>query len=136
MRKDSYAAVYPGGKAWLSHNAGTDWEELALKHMASTLVRGIKLMDGVRYCFVAFHENEQLEPGDTLIHTFVKPDWPVCETRWFYFIGTVQTEEQPSASPIFYLHHQPYYHIFSEPWTSDFVPAPSMVLVFSEEWSS
>lgn len=31
-------------------------------------------------------------------------EWPVCQTRWFYFVGTKQAEYTPSASPIFYLH--------------------------------
>jgi len=88
-----------------------------LKHPASKFVRGIELMAGLRYCFVAFHENEQLEPGDTLIHTFEKRNWQICETRWFYFIGTVQAEESPSASPIFKLHRT------AEIITSQFGPA-------------
>jgi len=75
-----------------------------LKHPRQVFRRGISLMRGVYYCFVAWEENEQEEPGDTYTHTFIKPDWPVCETRWFYFVGTKQAEEQPSASPIFYYH--------------------------------
>ncbi|MBA7589986.1 hypothetical protein ES708_32085 [subsurface metagenome] len=63
-------------------------------------------MSGVRWCFVNWKENEQEEPGDTLVHTFIKPDWPVCQTRWFYFLGTKQAEESPSASPIFHLHRE------------------------------
>lgn len=75
-----------------------------LKHPMAEYRRGILVPIGTRYCFVAWEENEQLEPGDTLIHTFEKRNWPVCQTRYFYFIGTKQAEEQPSASPIFQLH--------------------------------
>ncbi len=77
-----------------------------LKHPLERFRRGIRLMDDTRYCFVAWEENEQIEPGDTLIHTFIKPNWQICETRWFYFIGTKQAEESPSASPIFYFHRK------------------------------
>lgn len=78
--------------------------EEPLKHPQAEYRRGILVPIGTRYCFVAWEENEQLEPGDTLIHTFLKDNWPVCQTRWFYFIGTKQAEEQPSASPIFVYH--------------------------------
>ena len=80
-----------------------------LKHPMAEYRRGILVPIGTRYCFVAWKENEQLEPGDTLIHTFEKRNWPVCQTRYFYFIGTKQTEEQPSASPILYKHRTPEY---------------------------
>jgi len=70
--------------------------------------RGISLPYATRWCFVNFEENEQEEIGDTLIHTFIKPNWPICETRYFYFLGTKQAEEQPSASPIFKHHHAEY----------------------------
>lgn len=80
--------------------------EPPLKHKISRVVRGITLSTETRYCFVAWHENEQIEDGDTLVHTFVKPNWPICQTRYFYFIGSKQRIESPSASPIFFYHHQ------------------------------
>lgn len=162
---DASASEYAGGKAWLSHNDGIDWEEIPetdlmfevwgyqpppeappppvisnwaplkleltyiedgyelvvttdipvhlfmrwsttepLKHPMSELRRGLIKLTGTRYCFVAWKENEQIEPGDTYVHTFIKTNWPVCQTRWFYFIGTKQAEEQPSSSAIFYKH--------------------------------
>ena len=75
-----------------------------LKHPSTQLRRGMLIQLGTRYCFVTWHENEQLEPGDTYTHTFLKLGWEVCTTRYFYFIGTKQAEEMPSASPIFHLH--------------------------------
>lgn len=77
-----------------------------VKHAEKLIRRGIALPYATRFCFVAWEENEQLEPGDTLQHTFLKPNWQICETRWFYFIGTKQAEESPSASAIFKKHRK------------------------------
>lgn len=77
-----------------------------LKHPTELYRRGISLPYATRFCFVAWNEIEQEEDGDTYTHTFVLCDWLVCETRWFYFIGTKQAEESPSASPIFYYHRE------------------------------
>ena len=77
-----------------------------VKHAETLIRRGISLPYATRFCFVAWEENEQLEPGDTYIHTFLKPNWAICETRWFYFIGTKQAEESPSASAIFKKHRK------------------------------
>jgi len=41
-----------------------------LTHPTTELRRGLLVQTATRYCFVAFSENEQLEPGDTLTHTF------------------------------------------------------------------
>lgn len=75
-----------------------------LTHPTELYRRGISLPNATRFCFVTWKENEQVEPGDTYTHTFIKYNWPVCQTRWFYFLGTKQAEESPSASPIFELH--------------------------------
>ena len=80
-------------------------------HIIPRYRRGVWLFDDKRFCFVSYHENEQEEAGDTLVHTFIKTDWPVCQTRWFYFVGTKQAEQQPSTSPIFTKHR-------------DYVPPP------------
>ena len=77
-----------------------------LTHATELIRRGISLPNATRWCFVAWHEVEQEEAGDTLTHTFILCDWIVCETRYFYFIGTKQAEESPSASPIFYYHRE------------------------------
>lgn len=108
-----------------------------LKHPSETLRRGILIMAGTRWCFVNFHENEQIEAGDTLIHTFVKPDWPICQTRWFYFIGQKQSIESPSASPIFHYHHiAPLPQlIYLEPWSEYGPHAPDMKQIFYEPWT-
>lgn len=89
-------------------------------HKQSVLRRGLLMHTDLRYCFVAWEENEQIEPGDTLTHTFIKTNWPICQTRWFYFVGTVAAEQQPSVSPIFKKHRTAleYELIILEPWTT------------------
>jgi len=103
-----------------------------LKHPSSIYRRGILVPIGTRFCFVAWHENEQIEPGDTLTHTFIKKPWPVCETRWFYFIGTKQAEEQPSASPIFRFHRPLAAFLFE----NYIVPPLNASNVFGKYWSA
>ncbi|MBA7707830.1 hypothetical protein ES703_116713 [subsurface metagenome] len=74
------------------------------KHALPSYRRGLYLQGDIRFCFVVYEDNEQDEPGDTLIHTFNKPAWPICETRWFYFIGTIAGVPVVSESPIFTFH--------------------------------
>lgn len=70
--------------------------------------RGASFDISTRYCFVGYHDNEQEEDGDTYEHTFIKEPWPVCETRWFYFIGQVSAGSSASDTAIFIKHrHQP-----------------------------
>lgn len=91
-----------------------------LTHSKELIRRGISLPNATRWCFVAWHEVEQEEDGDTLTHTFILCDWQICETRYFYFLGTKQDEESPSASPIFHYHRKgvKWCQIINEPWTS------------------
>ncbi|MBA7592772.1 hypothetical protein ES708_34966 [subsurface metagenome] len=70
-------------------------------HRTSRNQRGLTLPWGVYYCFVAWNSVEQLEAGDTLLHTFVVPSWQLAQTKWFAFRGTVSGEISPSVSPIF-----------------------------------
>ncbi|MBA7584128.1 hypothetical protein ES708_26081 [subsurface metagenome] len=60
---------------------------------------------GVYYCFVAWQSVEQLEAGDTLLHTFEILDWSYCQTKWFAFRGTVADVLSPSVSALFEHHH-------------------------------
>ena len=73
-------------------------------HILTKIERGAPVHKGTRYCFVAYKDNEQEEAGDTLEHTFIKEPWAVCETRWFYFFGTVNGVDSPSESAIFKKH--------------------------------
>jgi len=74
------------------------------KHALPSYRRGLYLQGDIRFCFVVYEDNEQDEAGDTLIHTFYKSAWPVCETRWFYFIGNIAGISSVSESPIFTFH--------------------------------
>lgn len=74
------------------------------KHIVPRYRRGIWMHDDVYLCFVAYHDNEQQEAGDTLTHTFLKPNWKYCETRYFHFWATVVTEPQPSTTALFEKH--------------------------------
>lgn len=67
--------------------------------------RGMWLNDDVRFCFVSFEDNVQYEPGETFIHTFWKPNWPPCITKWFYFYAFVTDQYAISTSPIFHYHN-------------------------------
>jgi len=85
-----------------------------LTHPIPVMVRGTTWRTDVRFCFTVFEDNEQSEPGDTLVHTFIKVPWPICETRWFYFIGTISGQFSPSETAIFKLQRtlQTYIDIF------------------------
>jgi len=74
------------------------------KHALPSYRRGLFLQGDIRFCFVVYEDNEQAEVGDTLVHTFAKSAWPICETRWFYFVGTIAGLPSVSESPIFKFH--------------------------------
>lgn len=74
------------------------------KHIEPLYRRGIALPLKPRFCFDVYEDNEQEEAGDTIYHTFIKEPWAHCETRYFYFWGTIQGEHSPSESPIFSKH--------------------------------
>ena len=56
------------------------------------------------FCFTVYEDNEQEEAGDTLIHTFLKVPWPICQCRYFYFWGKVGDTVCVSDTPCFQLH--------------------------------
>lgn len=74
------------------------------KHLIPILSRGVELHTQLQYCFVAWHENEQEEAGDTTEHTFIIEPWPVCETRWLTFRAKIAGLWAASVSPIFKRH--------------------------------
>lgn len=74
------------------------------EHIVPRIIRGLSVPSDKRFCFVAYHDNEQEEGGDTYLHTFIKEPWPHCQTRWFYFHGRVGSEHSPSTSAIFKKH--------------------------------
>lgn len=74
------------------------------EHTIPRTIRGVPLPADKRFCFVAYEDNEQEEEGDTLIHTFIKEPWPVCETRYFFFTGGSNSTTSPSTTAIFKKH--------------------------------
>jgi len=57
-----------------------------------------------KMCFVAWQEQEQEEPGDTLVHTFPAPLFPTCVNVWYYFLGTIGGVASLSNTAIFSSH--------------------------------
>ncbi len=105
-------------------------------HRRSRIVRGLAVPWAAYWCFVVWEMNEQQEEGDTLIHTFIKPDWKYCETRWFAFHGTISGETSPSDSPIFSKHYSgEYLKVLTEPWTWLGDAQPDWQLLFTEPWT-
>lgn len=102
-------------------------------HKKPSLRRGVQFAEDVRFCFTVFKDNEQLEPGDTLTHTWLKPDWPYCTTKHCYFWGYVGGLVSQSSSPIFTYHNTAPLIIW-EPWTRLFAPEPELELYFVEPW--
>ncbi len=74
------------------------------KHLIPILTRGIELHTQLKMCFVNWHENEQEEAGDTMVHTFTKEPWAHCETRWLTFRAKVMENWVKSVGPIFKKH--------------------------------
>ncbi len=94
------------------------------KHFDPVIKRGASFPVKVRFCVVKYRDNEQAEAGDTLTHTFIKLNWPECQTRRFYFFGNVAGVWSPSESPLFEKHFKlppmngPFYaQIDASPWT-------------------
>jgi len=77
---------------------------LPQEHLIAVRRRGVVFRSDKYFCFDVFTDNEQEEAGDTLEHTFIKEPWPICETRYFYFIGNIAGVESPSTTAIFTLH--------------------------------
>lgn len=81
--------------------------ETIRKHQAPYIQRGTSVSTVPRICFTVFSDNEQIEPGDTLIHTFIKEPWPVCSTRQFYFWAMIEGWVAISETAIFTFHKVP-----------------------------
>lgn len=75
-------------------------------HTKSITRRGEPFMSELRFCFTVFEDNEQEEAGDTMEHTWIKPAWPVCTTKYFYLFGSQDGIMCVSTSPVFCYHNQ------------------------------
>jgi len=69
--------------------------------------RGIQIYTDYRFCFVAYHDLEQDEAGDTYHHTFTWTGWEVCNFKYFYFWATSWGEPMISTTCTFYKHYTP-----------------------------
>lgn len=58
-------------------------------HRREVIRRGVPFMDAAYWCFIHYRQLEQIEQGITHDHTFFLTDWPICQTRWFYFFGQI-----------------------------------------------
>lgn len=89
-------------------------------HRIPVTRRGVEFLADNRICFTVYEDNEQEEAGDTLEHTFIKEPWAHCETRYFYFHGTIAGIASVSTSPIYAYHRiytpPPGEWIVDEPW--------------------
>ena len=85
---------------WLRHTL-----EPPQKHAKPVERRGLIISWDARFCFVAFEDLEQDEPGDTFIHTFTWTGWEICQTRYFYFWATSWGEKMKSTSCLFSKHY-------------------------------
>jgi len=79
--------------------------QLPLVHLDPYIRRGAAVGTRPRFCFDLYHDNEQFETGDSITHTFIKPGWSCCETRYFYFWGCKFGYLMPSESCIFEYHN-------------------------------
>lgn len=80
--------------------------QLPLIHLDPYIRRGVAVGTRPRYCFDLYRDNEQFETGDSLTHTFIKPTWTCCETRYFYFWGCKFGYLMPSETTIFEYHNR------------------------------
>ena len=110
-------------------------------HKTPELRRGVQFATDIRFCFTVFEDNEQEEAGDTLNHTWWKPNWPVCTTKWLYFWGTRVGEVCVSTTAPFEYHNSgaaPVPHVallVLEPWTEVTPPPPVMGRILLEPWT-
>lgn len=74
-------------------------------HRKGVLRRGLVMGWDARYCFAAYQHIEQNEAGDEWTHTFTWPGWEHCNTRYFYFWGTMGGQDMVSDTPIFWIHY-------------------------------
>jgi len=74
-------------------------------HRKPSIRRGVAFAEDVRFCFTVFEDNEQVEPGDTINHTWWKTSWPVCTTKWLYVWGSRAGEVCVSTTAPFEYHN-------------------------------
>ena len=76
-----------------------------LIHKQPSIRRGVAFAEDIRFCFTVFEDNEQVEPGDTINHTWWKTSWPACTTKWLYVWGSRSGEVCVSTTAPFQYHN-------------------------------
>ena len=71
----------------------------------TTIIRGLRQMDHVGFKFSAYTDHEQIEPGDSLSHTFFLTPWSLCQSKYIYIWGSKAGEVCKSTSPSIRFHH-------------------------------
>lgn len=94
------------------------------EHLVPVIKRGLATHQHKRFCFVVYKDLEQNEAGDTLTHTFTIEPWPHCQTRYFYFYGSIGGDPSPSTSAIF-----SYHRVYT-------APPPPIVFEWDIKWGS
>lgn len=89
-------------------------ETIPQQHVNTKNVRGAPVGTYIDQCFVVYNDLEQNEAGDTILHTFTIDPWQSCETRWFYFHGTIDGVVSPSASCIFSHQRECIFKLYSD----------------------
>lgn len=108
------------------------------KHPYTVLIRGQPLSGRARFCFVTWHQNSQIEPGNTITHTFYKPNWPICQTRYITFRASIGGFWCKSSTAIFSLHrtYADIHLLLTETWDWYYIPCPDFsTLVLFEPWA-
>lgn len=85
------------------------------KHHTARVVRGLEVPWATYFCFVAWKEVEQNEPGDTLYHSFTFSEWPTCtivRTEWDLTLGNYPPYWEPWGATLTENH----------PWEQAFLP--------------
>lgn len=76
-------------------------------HPRIRVVRGVEFHRDKHLGFDNWIRIEQIEEGDTLIHTFVFPDFQPCQTWYWQFEAIIEGVPTLSISPVFH-QHRPY----------------------------
>lgn len=88
------------------------------QHSIPVYRRGLAMHADKYFCFDVYTDNEQKEDGDTLIHTFHKKNWPICQTRYFYFHGNINGIASPSTTAIFEKHRTEEHKMYEKQYTA------------------
>lgn len=88
-------------------------------------VRGVKIKCGCTHHFIVKDHYIQIEPGDTLLHTFNIPNWPFCQKVYLVFKGTAKGMPITSVSPIFEKHISPH-NLFCNLGFEDYSTTPDI----------